>query len=92
VKKSRFTEEQVTQAVRQAAAGTAVDDICRSLGISRPTFYNWKKKYGESGASEISITMARLIPIVDTAKLRQSLAMMSFFLHTSLQGNLSSQD
>lgn len=49
MKKSRFTEEQVSYALRQAEGGTAVEDICRSLGISQATFYIWKKKYGELG-------------------------------------------
>ena len=53
MKKSRFTEEQVTYALRQAEGGTAVEDVCRSLGISQATFYIWKKKYGELGASEV---------------------------------------
>lgn len=53
MKKSRFTEEQVTYALRQAKSGTAVEDVCRSLGISQATFYIWKKKYGELGASEV---------------------------------------
>jgi AcrR family transcriptional regulator len=44
MKKSRLTEEQVAYALRQAEAGTAVEDICRSLGISQATLYNWKKK------------------------------------------------
>ena len=46
MKKSRFTEEQVTYALRQAEGGTAVEDICRSLGISQATFYIWRKKTG----------------------------------------------
>ncbi len=44
MKKSRFTEEHVTYALRQGEGGTAVEDVCRSLGISRATFYIWKKK------------------------------------------------
>lgn len=53
MKRSRFTEVQVAYALRQAEAGTPVMDICRSLGISEATFYNWKKKYGDLGASEV---------------------------------------
>ena len=40
-------------ALRQAEAGTPVIDVCRGLGISEATFYIWKKKYGDLGASEV---------------------------------------
>jgi putative transposase len=53
MKRSRFTEVQVAYALRQAEAGTPVTDECRSLGISESTFYIWKKKYGDLGASEV---------------------------------------
>lgn len=53
MKKSRFTESQVAYALRQAEAGTPVSDVCRGLGICDATFYNWKKKYGDMGASEV---------------------------------------
>jgi len=53
VKKSRFTEEQIAFALKQAELGTAVQEICRKMGISDATFYNWKKKYGGLGPSEL---------------------------------------
>jgi len=53
VKKSRFTEEQIAFALKQAELGTAVPEICRKMGISDATFYNWKKKYGGLGPSEL---------------------------------------
>ncbi len=53
VKKSRFTEEQIAYALKQAELGMAVADICRKLGVSEATFYNWKKKYGGLGPSEL---------------------------------------
>jgi putative transposase len=45
MKKSRFTESQITGALKSYEAGKSVQDICRELGINHNTFYNWKKKY-----------------------------------------------
>ncbi len=46
MKRSRFSDEQIAYALRQAEAGTAVADVCRQLGISEATFYVWKKRFG----------------------------------------------
>ena len=53
IKKSKFTEEQIAFALRQAETGTRVDEICRKFGVSQATFYNWKKKYGGLGLGEL---------------------------------------
>jgi len=45
MKKSKFAESQIVQALKEHEAGKNVDDICRQLGINRNTLYNWKKKY-----------------------------------------------
>jgi len=39
MKRSRFSEEQISYALRQVEAGTAVADVCRQMGISEATFY-----------------------------------------------------
>ena len=53
MKKSKFTEQQIVFALRQAELGVKVPEVCRKMGISEPTFYNWKKKYGGLGISEL---------------------------------------
>ena len=50
MKKSKFSEEQVAYALRQAESGTAVADVCRQIGVSEATFYLWKKKFAHHGA------------------------------------------
>ncbi|ASK96615.1 transposase [Xanthomonas campestris pv. merremiae] len=53
MKKSRFTEEQIAYAPRQAELGMAVGEICRKLGIAEAMFAVWRKKYGGPGPSEL---------------------------------------
>jgi putative transposase len=53
MKTSKFTEAQIIFALRQAETGTKVAEVCRKLGISDATFYNWKKKYGGLGNNEL---------------------------------------
>lgn len=45
MKKKRFSEEQIIRAIKEHEAGGRVEDICRKLGISNGTFYNWRSKY-----------------------------------------------
>jgi putative transposase len=53
VKRSKFTEEQIAFALKQAELGTSVEEVCRKMGISDATFYNWRKKYSGLGPSEL---------------------------------------
>jgi putative transposase len=53
MKKSKFSDEQITFALKQADTGTSVAEVCRKMGISEATFYNWKKKFGGQGTSEM---------------------------------------
>jgi putative transposase len=53
MKKSKFSEEQIAYALRQAESGTPVSDVCRQLGISEATYYIWKKRFAHLGVSEL---------------------------------------
>ena len=53
MKRKRFREAQIAFALRQAEAGTAVEEITRKLEISEATFYRWKKKYAGLGLCRI---------------------------------------
>ena len=53
MKSKRFTDEQITYALRQAESGTPVGDVCRQLGVSEASFYLWRKKYAKLGLTEI---------------------------------------
>ena len=53
MKKSRYTDEQIAFALRQAETGTPVEEVIRKMGICEQTFYRWKKLYGGLGPSEV---------------------------------------
>ncbi|EBM5748913.1 IS3 family transposase [Salmonella enterica] len=53
MKKTRYTEEQIAFALKQAEIGTRVGEVCRKMGISEATFYNWKKKFAGPGVTEL---------------------------------------
>ena len=52
MKPSRFSEEQIIGILREQESGIAVKDLCRKHGVSSPTFYKWKAKFGGMDVSE----------------------------------------
>ena len=53
MKKSRYSEHQIIQILKEAEAGKKTTDVCREYGISSATFYKWKSKYGGMEASDV---------------------------------------
>ena len=78
MKKSRYTEEQIAYALRQAETGTPVAEVIRRMGISEQTFYRWKKVYGGLGVGELR----RVKQLEDeNRKLKQLVADLSLDKH-----------
>jgi putative transposase len=71
MKKSRFTDSQISEALKRVEAGLAVPELCRELGISAATFYKRRAKYGGMDTS----MMARLKELeVENARLKKMYA------------------
>jgi putative transposase len=61
MKKSRYSDGQIINILKQAEAGAPVPELCREHGMSSATFYKWRSKYGGMDAS----MMARLKELED---------------------------
>jgi putative transposase len=48
---SRFSEDQIRQAIAQVTDGTPLVAMCRSLNVTQTTFYRWRRKYGDARAT-----------------------------------------
>ena len=71
MRKSKFSETQIVGILKDAEAGVAVNDLLRTHGISRGTFFTWRSKYG--GASVSDVTRLRELE-AENAKLKRMYA------------------
>jgi putative transposase len=74
MKKTRFSETKIVSMLKQQESGVPTADICREIGISKATFYNWKAKYGGLEVKEVK----RLKELeAENAKLKKMFAEVS---------------
>lgn len=84
----KFTDAQVALVVKELENGARVEDVCRKLGVSDATVYNWKKRYAGMGTAEIR--KLRLLED-ENAKLKRLVADLSLD-KIMLQDILSKKD
>ena len=53
MKTSKYTDEQIAFALKQAETGTSVKEVIRKMGITEQTFYRWKKKFSGMMPSDV---------------------------------------
>ena len=77
MKKSKYTEQQIMEALQLAASGMRVDEVCRKMGCSVWTFYQWRKRY-----SGVSVKETKRLRDLETenSKLKRLVASQAYDL------------
>ncbi len=71
MKKSKFSDSQIIEALKRVEGGLSVPELCRELGISSATFYKWRARYGGMDTS----MMARMKELeAENARLKKMYA------------------
>ena len=53
MRKSRFSETQIVEMLKDAESGVPVADLLRKHGVSKATFFKWRSKYGGATVSDV---------------------------------------
>ena len=91
MKRKYHKPEQIVKLLRQAEAelaqGRTVDEVCRQLGISDATYYNWRKQYGQMKLDQVKQLKAVQKENTRLKKLVADLSLDNAILKETLSGN-----
>ena len=87
MERSRFTEEQIIAILREQEAGQKTADVCRKHGISSPTFYAWKAKYGG-----LDVSQARKLKVLEDENVRLKKLLAEAMLDNAVLKEVSSKN
>ena len=88
MKKSRFTESQILAILKETDTGMKVAEVCRKHGISQPTYYNWKSKYGGLSVSDLKRTKELEAELSKLKRMYADLAMENDAIKSLLEKKL----
>ena len=84
--KKRFNEEQIIQILKEQEAGERTADVCRRHGVSQPTFYKWKAKFGGMEVSD-----ARKLKSLEAENTRLKKLLAEQMLHNAMLRDVNSK-
>ncbi len=91
MKRKYHKPEQIVKSLREAEAklaqGQTVDEVCRQLGISDATYYNWRKQYGQMKLNQVKQLKAVQKENAQLKKLVADLSLDNAILKEALSGN-----
>jgi len=91
MKRKYHTAEQIVNKLRQAdtvmASGGSLEQVCKQLGISDATYYNWRRQYGQMKLSQVKRLRTVEKENAQLKKLVADLSLDNSVLKEALRGN-----
>jgi transposase-like protein len=91
MKRRLHSPEQVVQKLRDAdakiASGATIDQVCKEMGISDATYYNWRRQYGQMKTDQVRHLKSLKKQNAQLKKLVADLSLDNAVLKESLRGN-----
>ncbi len=91
MKRKYHTAEQIFSKLRQAdaviASGGTLEQVCKQLGISDATYYNWRRQYGRMKLDQVKQLKSLQKENARLKKLVADISLDKAILEEALQGN-----